>query len=86
VRLGQMFDPVLKLAAGSWRSFRHHVKSARCIYRSTGSGMELHVVIDRELVGHSGNPATRAAYFGAKGTSSDSSVIATRAFAIAIHF
>ena len=32
------------------------------------------------------NPAIRAAYFGAKGISSDSSVTATRPFAIVIHF
>ena len=56
VRLGRMFDPVLKLAAGSWRSFRHHVRSARCIDRSTGSGMKFHVATDRELVGHRLDP------------------------------
>jgi hypothetical protein len=52
VRLGRMFDPILKRAAGSWRSFRHHVRSARCIDRSTGSAMKFHLVTDRELVGH----------------------------------
>src|SRR4029077_19181797 len=59
VRLGRMFDPVLKLAAGSWRSFRHHVRSARCIDRSTGSGMKFHVVTDRKLVGHCLDPDCR---------------------------
>ena len=59
VRLGRMFDPVLKLAAGAWRSFRHHVRSARCIDRSTGSGMKFHVVTDRKLVGHCLDPDCR---------------------------
>ena len=53
VRLGRMFDPVFeKLAAGSWRSLRHHVRSERCIDRSTVGGMKFHVVTDREPVGH----------------------------------
>ena len=59
VRLGRMFDPILKLVAGSWRSFRHHVRSARCIDRSTGSGMKFHVVTDRKLVGHCLDPDCR---------------------------
>jgi hypothetical protein len=71
-----MFDPVLKLAAGPWKSFRHHVRSTSCIDRSTYGGMKLHVVTDREPVGHarkSGNPRfADAAYSGAKVIASDS--------------
>ena len=71
-----MFDPVLKLTAGSRKSFRHHVRATGRIDCSTCGGIKLHVVADRELVGNSGNPAIRyfaeAAYFGAKLISSDS--------------
>jgi hypothetical protein len=75
VRLGRMFDPVLKLTAGSWKSFRHHVRSTSCINCSTRGGTKLHIVTDCELAGHSENPAFRhfadAAYFGTKLISSD---------------
>jgi hypothetical protein len=52
VRLGRMFDPVLKLTAGSWKSFRYHVRSTSRLDCSTCGGMKLHVVTDREPVGH----------------------------------
>jgi hypothetical protein len=52
VRLGRMFDPVMKLAAGSWKPLRHHVSSRSWIDCSTCGGMKLHVVTDREPVGH----------------------------------
>src|ERR1700730_8252636 len=56
VRLGRMFDPVMKLAAGSWKPLRHHVSSRSWIDCSTCGGMKLHVVTDREPVGHCLDP------------------------------
>ena len=52
VRLGRMFDPVMKLAAGSWKPPRHHVSSRSWIDCSTSGGTKLHVVTDREPMGH----------------------------------